>query len=50
MENQWDISYDEWLQEAIADSWDDANREDWYDENEVKIREIPESCQNLHTF
>jgi hypothetical protein len=24
------------------DGWDDANREDWYDENEVRIREIPE--------
>lgn len=44
MENQLGISYDEWLQKAIADGWDDANREDWYDENEVRIREIPESC------
>jgi len=42
MENQWDISYEQWLQEAKDDGWEDANREDWYDENEVRIREIPE--------
>ena len=41
METQWDISYDEWVEEAKENDWD-ATREDWYDENGVRIREIPE--------
>ena len=41
MEDQWDISYEQWVEEAKENDWD-ATREDWYDENEVRIREIPE--------
>jgi hypothetical protein len=42
IEEEYDISYEQWLQKCNEDGWDDANREDWYDENEVRIREIPE--------
>jgi len=40
---EWEIIglFDEWTQEAEENDWD-ATREDWYDENEVRIREIPE--------
>ena len=48
MEDQWDISYEQWVEEAkenifeLGNSDWDATREDWYDENEVRVREIPE--------
>jgi hypothetical protein len=42
IEGEYGISYDEWLQECNEDGWDDANREDWYKENEIRVRTIPE--------
>jgi hypothetical protein len=42
IEGEYGISYDEWLQECNEDGWDDANREDWYEENEIRVRTIPE--------
>ena len=43
IEDQYCISYDEWLQECNEDGWGDANREDWYEVNEIRVREIPEN-------
>ena len=43
IEDQYCISYDEWLQECNEDGCGDANREDWYEVNEIRVREIPEN-------
>ena len=43
IEEEYDISYDEWIEETINDDWKDATREDWYNENGLRVREIPEN-------
>lgn len=42
IKKQWDISFEEFKKEMEDEENWSPTREDWYDENELRVREIPE--------